>query len=405
MTIGQARWARRRVIGTAVAVLAIAGGVAGGDAALATGVRPATVYTTQPSVAIAAARQRLGLFTAQDPPSTNCPLITPDALTAAAANIGAGIVVDVDPWTATTVVDPELRPSSVPNGSTGGLPVVSCGGDRPADDSQTRPTVFAVSLEPGVSFGDVMRSLGVDGALRISPAGLGGAMAGTCLESASTGTCVVAWTADDLVVGTTLVGPPSAVNTATAGALLTSITPTVIDTLAVVRSTPPPCTAAQLATTGITLIEEPDCQGGWALGVATACPPEVAQAETTTTSIACTTKEAFRLDVDGWHAVGTVTADCAEHLTPLGMTGDTAKHFVAPCNPADPSLEGGQISPGDSGPRVRALQIALLNQGYVLPLDSSYGPITEAAVLDVQESNGIDTVGWAGPKTRAVLGI
>ena len=351
-------------------------------------------------MAIAAARERLRLFAQANPAPasvTTCPLISAESLSTAAQAVDADIVVDVDPWSASTTVNPELRPVTTPAGEVGGLPVVTCAGDRPADDSLTRPTVLAIRLDGGVSFGDVVRAYGLDGALRITPAGLGGTMAGTCLTTPSTGSCVVLWQSEDLVVGTSLTGPPAAVNTATSGALLTAIVPTVINSLAVVRGAVPPCTAGQLATTGITLIEDPDCQGGWALGQSVPCP--------TDPNAPCTSRQAFHLEEAGWVSDGAVTADCAEHLTTLGMTGDTAKHFVAPCDPSAVALSGGRIRPGDSGVRVRALQIALLNQGYVLPIDSQYGPLTEAAVIDFQEARGLNTVGSAGPQTRAALGI
>jgi peptidoglycan hydrolase-like protein with peptidoglycan-binding domain len=76
-----------------------------------------------------------------------------------------------------------------------------------------------------------------------------------------------------------------------------------------------------------------------------------------------------------------------------------------PCDDDDPSLATGSIRPGQQGTRVAALQVALVNVGYVIPVDGRYGPLTEAAVVDFQLLNGIDPIGIAGPRTRAALGI
>ncbi len=76
-----------------------------------------------------------------------------------------------------------------------------------------------------------------------------------------------------------------------------------------------------------------------------------------------------------------------------------------PCDDDDPSLASGSIRPGQQGTRVAALQVALVNLGYVLPVDGRYGPLTEAAVVDFQVRNGIDPIGVAGPRTRGTLGI
>jgi peptidoglycan hydrolase-like protein with peptidoglycan-binding domain len=88
------------------------------------------------------------------------------------------------------------------------------------------------------------------------------------------------------------------------------------------------------------------------------------------------------------------------------MTAVTAAEVAPePCDDADPSLAAGSIRPGQLGTRVAGLQVALVNVGYVLPVDGRFGPITEAAVVDFQVRNGIDPIGIAGPRTRATLGI
>ena len=88
------------------------------------------------------------------------------------------------------------------------------------------------------------------------------------------------------------------------------------------------------------------------------------------------------------------------------MTVVTASEVAPePCDEDDPSLSTGSIRPDQEGTRVAALQVALVNLGYVLPVDGRFGPLTEAAVVDFQVRNGIDPIGTAGPQTRATLGI
>lgn len=67
--------------------------------------------------------------------------------------------------------------------------------------------------------------------------------------------------------------------------------------------------------------------------------------------------------------------------------------------PRDTSLR-----PGDSGPRVRALQRSLTRLGYWGgTADGTYGGLTEQAVLALQKQAGLDRDGVAGPRTlRAV---
>lgn len=67
--------------------------------------------------------------------------------------------------------------------------------------------------------------------------------------------------------------------------------------------------------------------------------------------------------------------------------------------PRDTSLR-----PGDSGPRVRALQRSLARLGYWGgTADGTYGGLTEQAVLALQKQAGLDRDGVAGPRTlRAV---
>jgi peptidoglycan hydrolase-like protein with peptidoglycan-binding domain len=83
----------------------------------------------------------------------------------------------------------------------------------------------------------------------------------------------------------------------------------------------------------------------------------------------------------------------------------TAQQFTPACNSNAPSLGGGVIRPGANGGRVAALQIALVNLGYDMPVDGRYGPLTQSAVVDFQVDNGLTVDGITGRQTRTALGI
>ena len=81
-----------------------------------------------------------------------------------------------------------------------------------------------------------------------------------------------------------------------------------------------------------------------------------------------------------------------------------------PCDESNkgyhPESADGQLRYGDTGPRVTALQEALIRDGFLDGLaDGAYGPETIRAVMNFQysQSNAVD--GIAGPKTHALLGI
>ncbi len=63
------------------------------------------------------------------------------------------------------------------------------------------------------------------------------------------------------------------------------------------------------------------------------------------------------------------------------------------------------LSSGDRGSEVRALQEALVAQGADLLPDGIFGPMTLAAVIDFQATNGLDPDGIVGPQTKAKLGL
>ncbi len=197
-----------------------------------------------------------------------------DIASVVGAERSADLRLQLDPWLGRTTSDPELRPDSASAGEVEGIPIVRCDTTRPADGQTTRPAMFAVNLTGGVTFGDVVRLYALEGVLAVQPAEIGGQQVGSCFGTDETAVCVVLWSSRSLVVGLTLEGPPSAVNTSTAGAALTTAVPTVIDSLAVVVQPAPVCSAEMIgAQTGVALLGAPLCADGWAFGTTVECPP------------------------------------------------------------------------------------------------------------------------------------
>jgi peptidoglycan hydrolase-like protein with peptidoglycan-binding domain len=58
---------------------------------------------------------------------------------------------------------------------------------------------------------------------------------------------------------------------------------------------------------------------------------------------------------------------------------------------------------GMTGEDVRALQQALLRNGYRVDIDGAFGPRTERAVMDYQRDHQMKVDGLAGPLTLAAL--
>jgi hypothetical protein len=96
--------------------------------------------------------------------------------------------------------------------------------------------------------------------------------------------------------------------------------------------------------------------------------------------------------------------DAAEE--PEAPTVTQTQTATAPGSEADPSLqlaEGGTLSEGDSGPRVRRLQRALARLEYDVSPDGAFGPATTAAVRQFQTDAGLDADGVVGAGTvRAI---
>lgn len=69
-------------------------------------------------------------------------------------------------------------------------------------------------------------------------------------------------------------------------------------------------------------------------------------------------------------------------------------------------MRDGVLSRGEQGEEIKQLQEALNRNGAQLPVNGSYGPLTEAAVADYQRRNGLEPVdGIAGARTLGALGI
>lgn len=393
---------------TAMVLALVASAVFAGTAAAAPAPPPggSNLFATSRSVAISAARVRLSLYVRDHPADVAavepvaCPLVAPEAIAAAAAATSGSRAVDLrlylDPWTAQTSANPELRPASATPGVEVGLPIVTCGGGRPDDPALTRPSLFAISLRSGVAFRDVARVYGVEPALPVAASGIGGQMSGSCLAASVTGVCVTVWSSGSLVLGMTLDGPRGAVNPATPADLLTGSIPEIVNNLAVQIAPARGCDSGSiLADTGVALIGEPVCHGGWAMSSGAECPADGP----------CPTRLLFQVDPSGWRSMGSVDVTCAETLAPFGMTGNTARQFTNPCDANAPVLQYRSARPGSVGHNTRAIQIALVSLGYVMPVDGRYGPLTQAAVLDYQTRNGLSVDGIAGRQTQGSLGI
>ena len=71
-----------------------------------------------------------------------------------------------------------------------------------------------------------------------------------------------------------------------------------------------------------------------------------------------------------------------------------------------PESSADQLQYGDTGPRVMALQEALMKAGFLEDAaDGMYGPATIEAVMNFQFAQNITVDGIAGPNTHTMLGI
>lgn len=131
----------------------------------------------------------------------------------------------------------------------------------------------------------------------------------------------------------------------------------------------------------------------------------------------------FHLENNAWKMYDPIYAYCYSVPDDYGpdpegaITGEsfiltTIQIAVAgfPCDETNkgyhPESAADQLLYGDTGPRVTAVQEALINAGFLEDsADGSYGPNTIRAVMNFQYSQNILVNGVAGPTTHELLGI
>jgi Putative peptidoglycan binding domain len=89
--------------------------------------------------------------------------------------------------------------------------------------------------------------------------------------------------------------------------------------------------------------------------------------------------------------------------TPTVTPTETAPATTTGAEPSQQVPEGGALTEGDSGRRVRLLQRALATLGYEVTPDGEYGPATTEAVSAFQEDSDLDADGVAGAETIAAI--
>ena len=144
----------------------------------------------------------------------------------------------------------------------------------------------------------------------------------------------------------------------------------------------------------------PNCYGDWALGFLGDCGDQ------------CESIDIFHFESGHWKYLGGFYSICAAGMTASGLPIAIAQQYAPPgvfCNDAINYVDEpptGPLATGMRGPRVIALQQALIDAGSLeLAADGAYGPGTSGAVIAVQAENGLDVDGIAGPEVFAALGI
>ena len=150
-------------------------------------------------------------------------------------------------------------------------------------------------------------------------------------------------------------------------------------------------------------LSEPLCIGGWLLAYPTNC------------EIECEGSFALEM-VDGeWQSRGFIYNGCYEAAVDGGLPAPIALYYVRSLCESEGEGEmfligdepaTGELSIGDFGPRVAALDLALSEAGFLTeePNDQ-FDYDTLKAVLDLQFQMGLDVDGLAGPNTLGALGL
>jgi peptidoglycan hydrolase-like protein with peptidoglycan-binding domain len=88
-------------------------------------------------------------------------------------------------------------------------------------------------------------------------------------------------------------------------------------------------------------------------------------------------------------------AETTAPATPAAVTTIASRVVTSPSE---------NVRKGDTGPGVEQIQTALRAAGYDLKADGVFGDVTDRAVRDYQEENGLTVDGVVGPNTWAKLG-
>jgi hypothetical protein len=152
--------------------------------------------------------------------------------------------------------------------------------------------------------------------------------------------------------------------------------------------------------TDLMLAYEPWCVGAWALSVVEGTEGDEGA-------------DVFRWDGTTWWYRGYFYAMCDIGLTGAGMPPAVAREMLGgmteTCiSPPElrPEPSGGPLQWGDQGPRVEALQQALIDRNLLFDeADGQFGPNTEAAVRDLEYFLGLDADGVADSAVFAELGL
>jgi peptidoglycan hydrolase-like protein with peptidoglycan-binding domain len=104
-------------------------------------------------------------------------------------------------------------------------------------------------------------------------------------------------------------------------------------------------------------------------------------------------------------AVGAVGAGMAAAMAagPAALAADAAVSVHSTAAAQQPALIWPVVHKGDSGLRVNAIQMLLIQRHIVLTVDGKFGPQTEAAVKSFQERHRISPSGKVGAKTWEAL--
>ena len=101
-------------------------------------------------------------------------------------------------------------------------------------------------------------------------------------------------------------------------------------------------------------------------------------------------------------------AAVAEHMSANGISAPVAGATPDIASATSPATkdDGGDLDPGDSGPRVTKLQEELAERGFYKGApDGQFGPKTEAAVVAFKKSKGFGDGAKAGKRVLDDLGV